>query len=156
MSANRDVLIERWRAALVFGFRNDSAEEGAIPDGRCFPREFLTENATAPSLLGGVLGVALLKLARPFADDCRFGVDRSGYGLISAMTRHYGHDDTKDAALATLDVVIQLALCSPPTRLKTLRNRIDAVTNAALHEWAMMAVQGIEPPDTFAGLLDDR
>lgn len=155
MNAHRDVLLERWRAALVFRFQNESAGADAIPDGRDFPRLFPTENPDAPWLLGGVLGVAWLKLARPFAEDCHFGIDRSGDGMTSAATRHYGHDDTKVAALATLDVVIQLALCSSPCRLEVLRKRIDAVTNAALHEWAMMAVQGIEPPDLFAGLLDD-
>lgn len=155
MNAHRDVLLERWRAALVFRFQNESTGADAIPDGRDFPRLFPTENPNAPWMLGGVLGVAWLKLGRPFGNDCGFGIDCSGDGLISAAHRNYGRDETKHAALATLDIVVQLALCSPPGRLEVLRKRIDAVTNAALHEWAMMAVQGIEPPDLFAGLLDD-
>ncbi len=150
MNAHRDVLLERWRAALVFRFQNESAGDDAIPDGRDFPRLFPTENPGAPCLLGRVLGIAWLKFFRPMGSDCSYGIWRDGAWLISAVSRHYGHDDMKNETLSTLDVVIQLALCSSPCRLEVLRKRIDAVTNATLHEWAM-----IEPPDLFAGLLDD-
>lgn len=155
MNAIRDVLLERWRAALVFRFQNESAGDDAIPDGRDFPRLFPTENPDAPCLLGRVLGIAWLKFFRPMGSDCSYGIWRDGAWMISAVSRRYGHDATKNETLSTLDVVIQLALCSSPCRLEVLRKRIDAVTNAALQEWAMMAVQGIEPPDLFAGLLDD-
>lgn len=155
-------LLYRWEKALVFRIgEGDSASLDQLPNPLNFPDRFPAENPNAPHLLGIVLGVAVLKLYRPWPVERgeRVELDPCGGWLVDireslgAVRRAYG-DELGFACLTTLGTVLEMATRAPE-RLPVLIQRIDALDGAALHAMAMRAVQGGESvPDVFAGLME--
>lgn len=145
-------LIERWRHVLRFRIgMNDTASIDQLPHGEDFPKEYPSDDPCAPWALREVLGVACLKLYRPWADDggAHIRIDAAGGWLLCLASLGYALEDSH---LAPLGRVVDLALCAPQ-RLPVLLARIDALDNVALHEMAMAAVQGLPVPDVFEGLM---
>ena len=155
-------LLHLWEKALVFRIgEGDSACLDQLPNPLAFPDRFPDENPNAPHQLGIVLGVAVLKLYRPWAleDGESVEIDPCGGWLVDikevlgAVRRAYG-DELGFACLTTLGCVLEMATRAPE-RLPVLIQRIDALDGAALHAMAMQAIQGDEVvPDIFAGLME--
>lgn len=146
-------LIERWRHVLRFRIGlNDSASLDQLPHGEDFPNEYPTDDPGAAWALREVLGVACLKLYRPWADDrgAHIVLDSAGAWLLDLASIGYAMDE---AHLVPLGRVLEMALCAPH-RLPALLARIDALDNDTLHAMAMAAVQGLPVvPDVFEGLM---
>lgn len=157
IAADRGWLLKRWCAVLKFRIGNaDSARLDQLPNGECFPNEYPAEDAfRAAWVLREVLGVAILKLIRPWPADlgARACIDGSGGWLMDL--RVLGYELIGDAPyLSPLGLALQIALRAPD-RLPVLIARIDALNNRALHDMAMAAVQGLPVADVFDGLLSD-
>lgn len=146
-------LLQRWKSVLQFSIgANDCASLDQLPRGEEFPKEYPADDSAAAAwALREVLGVACLKLYRPWADDRgpHIVLDSSGAWLLDLVSIGYAMDK---AHLAPLGRVIEMALCAPH-RLPALLARIDALGNATLHEMALAAVQGLPVPDVFDGLM---
>lgn len=145
-------LLQRWKHVLTFNIGlNDSASLDQLPNGEDFPKEYPTDDPGAAWALREVLGVACLKLYRPWADDggAHIVLDAAGAWLLDLVSTGYAMDG---AHLAPLGRVLEMALCAPH-RLPALIARIDALDNDTLHEMALAAVQGLPVPDVFEGLM---
>lgn len=155
-------LLHRWEKALVFRIgEGDSACLDQLPNPMNFPDCFPAENPNSSHFLGIVLGVAVLKLYRPWPVEHgeRVELDPCGGWLVDikealgAVRRAYG-DELGFACLTTLGCVLEMATRAPE-RLPDLIQRIDALDSAALHAMAMQAIQGYAVlPDIFAGLME--
>lgn len=148
--ASADWLLRRWRPVLRFRIgAGDHAALDQLPNPEDFPSEYPAEDENAPWALREVLGVALLKLYRPWAEERMRGMDLDPAGAWLVELESSGYDTSY---LAPLGRVVEMALCAPD-RLPALLARIDALDNDLLHEMAMAAVQGLPVPDVFEGLL---
>ena len=155
-------LLHLWEKALLFRIGEaDSAGLDQLPNPLKFPDRFPSENPNAPHLLGIVLGVAVLKLYRPWPveENESVAIDPCGGWLVEikealgAVRRAYG-DELGFSCLTTLGCVLDMA-ARAPERLPLLIQRIDALDGAALHAMAMAAIRGDEQlPDIFAGLME--
>lgn len=155
-------LLHLWEKALVFRIgEGESAGLDQLPNPLAFPDRFPAENPNAPHLLGIVLGVAVLKLYRPWPIEGGEHVELDPCGgwlvdikeSLGAVRWAYG-DELGFACLTTLGTVLEMATRAPE-RLPILIQRIDALDGAALHAMAVQAVQGNEQmPDVFAGLME--
>ncbi len=148
--------LAQWEQALVFRIgEGDGASLGQLPDPRSFPQCFPTNDLDAPCMLGRVLGVAVLKLCRPWPAHSRTGVsfadDDDGWlvyisNALATIKANYAESLT-GACLVTLWRVLDMAL-NAPDRLPFLIERVDALDNEALHAMAMQAVKGcMSAPD---------
>lgn len=150
MPASNDWLLRRWRPVLRFRIgAGDHASLDQLPNPEDFPSEYLTDDDSAPWALREVLGVAVLKLYRPWVERRLAGtvLDSAGGWLVDLASSGYDF-----SYLAPLGRVVELALCEPDC-LPALVARIDALDNDKLHGMAMAAVQGLPVPDVFEGLL---
>ncbi|MCK0507374.1 hypothetical protein [Aromatoleum anaerobium] len=130
---------------------NDSASLDQLPHAEDFPKEYPATDDIAPWALREVLGVACLKLYRPWGDDggAHIVIDGAGGWLLDLASIGYA---MHEAHLAPLGRVLEMALCAPH-RLPVLLARIDALGNDDLHRMAMAAVQGLPVPDVFEELM---
>lgn len=148
-------LLLRWRHVLRFRIgEGGEASLDQLPNAKKFPKAFpATDDRYAVHCLGEVLGVAALKLQRPWAMPAgeRFEIDPTGEwleGLANVANA------TAPAGVWVLGIVVNIALRAPE-RLPELIARLDALTNDDLHRMAMDAVQGRRvEPDVFEGLME--
>lgn len=147
-------LLIRWRHALRFTIGIDGEDSfDQLPTAESFPKRFPKGNPDASARLMDVLGVAALKLYRPWAQpaDTRFEVDTLGGWIRDLADGSHPFDRGR---LHVVGRVVQLALRAPE-RLPVLIARLDALTNEDLHRMAMDAVQGRRvKPDVFEGLME--
>lgn len=153
-SAEPASLLSLWERALRFSIEDDpSLSVGRLPDAQDFPDEFPTDDPAAGYCLGEVLGVAALKLFRPWpvAVGDAVMLDPMGAWLDDLAQSNHTMDR---ARLWIVGRVVDMAL-NAPERLSVLNARLDTLDNAALHSMAMAAIQG-EPvtPDVFEGLME--
>ena len=147
-------LCSLWRRALRFRIGDDpSISVGQLPNAKDFPGEFPTDDPAAGYHLGEVLGVAALKLFRPWpvTPDEVVVLDPMGAWLEELAQCDYTMDC---ARLRIVGRVVEMALLTPG-RLPVLIARVDALSNDDLHRMAMDAVQGRSvEPDVFEGLME--
>lgn len=147
-------LLLRWKPVLRFRISADACTGLAqLPNAEDFPDEFPTDDLTAGYRLGEVLGVAALKLFRPWAVAPGEAVGLDPMGAWLEELAPAGH--TMDCArLRVVGRVVEMALCAPG-RLPVLIARLDALGNDDLHRMAMDAIQGRPVvPDVFEGLME--
>lgn len=147
-------LLCRWDSVLRFRIGADVCSGlQSIPDAEEFPDEFPTDEPAAGYYLGEVLGVAALKLFRPWPLEAGEVVALNEMGTWLEALAESNH--TMDRArLRAVGRVVEMAMCAPE-RLPELIARIDALGNDDLHRMAMDAVQGLRvEPDVFDGLTE--
>ncbi len=157
-----ELLLRRWEKALSFSIgAGDSEGLDQLPNPLNFPESFPNDDPNAAHWLGIVLGVAVLKLYRPWPvdHDETVALDPCGGWLVGvkeslgAVRRAYG-DELGFACLVTLGTVLEMATCAPE-RLPALIRRIDQLDGATLHAMAMRAVRGEGvTPNVFEGLME--
>ena len=150
----RSQLLIRWQRVLRFSIgSDDEAAVDQLPNAELFPRKLPTDSPAALTFLGEVLGVAALKLARPWPEPAgtNFEIDPRGGWIYDLMESSHWRDRVH---LKAIGYVVEMALRAPE-RLPTLIARLDALTNDDLHRMAMDAVQGLPVfPDVFDGLME--
>lgn len=145
-------LLSRWSQALVFRIGTGGMSSiDQLPKSRDFPAELLTNDLTAGYVLGEVLGIAALKLWRPWAEE-RGPVDIDPMGGPLEDLANCGHPMDR-ARLWVLGSFIELALRAPD-RLPVLISRLDSITNDRLHTMAMDAVCGRPVTSLYAELWE--
>lgn len=143
-----------WQLALRFRIGNgERCNLAQLPNADDFPSELPTADLSAGYALGEVLGIAALKLFRPWpvAPGEVVELDPMGSWLEDLARSDYTMDR---ARLIVLGRVLEMAL-RVPDRLSVLIARLDSLGNDDLHRMAMDAVQGRPVlPDVFAGLME--
>lgn len=150
----RNRLLLRWRHVLRFSIgEGDVASLDQIPNAKDFPKAYLTDDLYAGDYLGVVLGVAALKLWRPWAPPAgaRVEIDLMGGCLEDLASVAHA---TNGGRLRVIGGVVEMALRAPE-RLPVLIARLDALDNDDLHRMAMDAVQGRPGAvSVFEGLME--
>lgn len=133
-------LLERWRRALCFRFGVPGFDGlDQLPNAADFPDEFPTEEFGAGFFLGEVLGIAALKLFRPYpSSPCgAFQLDTM-FALLEDLAK--SERTTDRARLHVIAGAVEMAL-NAPSCMPALIAWLDALTNDDLHCMAMAAVQ---------------
>jgi hypothetical protein len=147
-------LLLRWKNALRFRVgTGNSVRLDQLPNVEDFPDEFPTDNLTAGYSLGGVLGIATVKLlwpwpVEPIANVCTDAL----YALTDELEQ--GETTLDLSRLRVIGQVDQIATRAPHL-VPVLAARLEALTNDDLHRMAMDAAQGWPVvPDVFEGLVE--
>ena len=133
-------LLERWRRALCFRFGVPGFDGlDQLPNAADFPDEFPTEEFGAGFFLGEVLGIAALKLFRPYpSSPCgAFQLDTM-FALLEDLAK--SERTTDRARLHVIAGAVEMAM-NAPSCMPALIAWLDALTNDDLHHMAMAAVQ---------------
>ncbi len=133
-------LLERWRQALRFRIGVVGVDGlDQLPNAADFPDEFPAEEFGAGFFLGEVLGIAALKLFRPYpSSPCgAFQLDTM-FALLEDLAK--SERTTDRARLHVIAGAVEMAL-NAPSCMPALIAWLDALTNDDLHCMAMAAVQ---------------
>lgn len=133
-------LLDRWCQVLHFRFGVPGVIGlDQLPNAADFPDEFPTEEFGAGFFLGEVLGVAALKLLRPYpSSPCgTFRLDTM-FALLEELAK--SERTTDRARLHVIAGAVEIAL-NAPSCMPALIAWIDALTNDDLHSMAIAAVQ---------------
>lgn len=133
-------LLERWRQALRFRigvWGVDGLDQ--LPNAADFPDEFPTEEFGAGCFLGEVLGIAALKLFRPYpSNPCGVFQLDTMFPLLEDLAK--SERTTDRARLHVIAGAVEMAM-NAPSCMPALIAWLDALTNDDLHHMAMAAVQ---------------
>lgn len=133
-------LLDRWCQVLRFRVGVPGVKGlDQLPNAADFPDEFPTEEFGAGFFLGEVLGVAALKLFRPYpSSPCRtFQLDTM-FALLEELAK--SQRTTDRARLHVIAGAVEMAL-NAPSCMPALITWLDALTNDDLHSMAIAAVQ---------------
>lgn len=145
-------MFAKWKRALHFRIGEPGlAVDEMLPDQSRFPSQFLASRLSVEVALGGVLGIAALKIWRPAAGVLPGSPAGDMVPLAALCPRWPSLLD--EQRIAMVDRFIWVAL-NAPQGLPALVARLDVIGNDELRNMALLAVRGVSVPSIFDGLAE--